>query len=380
MASVIAWMSSGSNSSAASPATSGSDERSEQATGTPRAIASRTGRPKPSESEGKTNAVGERVEAVEIGLVEPAGKRTSASVRARSARARSSRSCGVAVARHDQGRPPLGVEPRERLEQPQQVLVRALGRDAEHDRPVAEIERRAQRRLGRGRRRRPLGRRRAGPRRSSRSARRRCSTQIVAVDPRVDDDPVRAPRRSGNEHAACQAAQAEVGVGDQLVVEVVDRRDADERGRAAARSRRGCGRGRSPRARRAAAGAAARRAPTRRGCGRGPGRLIGRSRPRARRRRGRLAVDEARSSSTPVRRRQARDQLARVDLHPAGLARHEEDEVEADVHGGAGSRSDVYDPPPMAPDDRRRRRRPSTATTSRRAACGTCARRRASTG
>ena len=45
---VIALTSSGSNSSAASPATSGSEERSEHATGTPRAIASSTGSPKPS--------------------------------------------------------------------------------------------------------------------------------------------------------------------------------------------------------------------------------------------------------------------------------------------------------------------------------------------
>ena len=46
----------GSNSSAASPATSGSEEAFEHATGTPRAIASSTGSPKPSYSDGYTNA------------------------------------------------------------------------------------------------------------------------------------------------------------------------------------------------------------------------------------------------------------------------------------------------------------------------------------
>ena len=47
---------------------------SEQATGTPRAIASSTGRPKPSPSEGSTKQSARRVETLELGVVEPAGE------------------------------------------------------------------------------------------------------------------------------------------------------------------------------------------------------------------------------------------------------------------------------------------------------------------
>ena len=48
--------------------------------------------------------------------------------------------------------------------------------------------------------------------------------------------------------------------------------------------------------------------------------------------RGRLAVDEGGEARTVgARREQRRDQLARGDLHPAGLAGDEEDQVQADV-------------------------------------------------
>src|SRR5439155_7246008 len=53
--SAIASTDSGSTSTAASPATSGSDERSEVTTGHPHAIASSTGRPKPSNRDGYTS-------------------------------------------------------------------------------------------------------------------------------------------------------------------------------------------------------------------------------------------------------------------------------------------------------------------------------------
>ena len=60
IAAAIARASSGSNVSAAASATSASAPRSEHATGTPRDIASSTGRPKPSYREGKTKPVAAR--------------------------------------------------------------------------------------------------------------------------------------------------------------------------------------------------------------------------------------------------------------------------------------------------------------------------------
>ena len=78
-AAAIAAGSAGSNSSAASPATSGSDARSEHATGTPRAIASSTGSPKPSYSDGNTNAAASANRpSTSASLVQPR-KRTSSS-------------------------------------------------------------------------------------------------------------------------------------------------------------------------------------------------------------------------------------------------------------------------------------------------------------
>ena len=77
IASAIARGLSGSKSSAASPATSGERERSEQATGTPRAIASSTGSPKPSYSEGNTKQRGQRIQGLELGRRHPARNRVS---------------------------------------------------------------------------------------------------------------------------------------------------------------------------------------------------------------------------------------------------------------------------------------------------------------
>ena len=60
-------MSSGSTSSAASPATSGSAERLEVTIGTPAAIASSSGMPKPSSSEGNAKIDGARVPVGKLG-------------------------------------------------------------------------------------------------------------------------------------------------------------------------------------------------------------------------------------------------------------------------------------------------------------------------
>ena len=97
---------------------------------------------------------------------------------------------------------------------------------------------------------------------------------------------------------------------------------------------RGCARGPRPRARPAAAAASARRAPTARGCARSPAR----SRPAAAPPRDRPPAAAASRLMNAVKRipggacgEQRRDQLARGHLHAAGLARHEEDQVQADV-------------------------------------------------
>ena len=162
----IAARSSGSKSSAASPATSGSEEAFEHATGTPRAIASSTGRPKPSYSEGNTNAGGDRPQALELGRLEPA---RPADVVVEAELVRAPRSsllvCGRVAGEHEH-RTALDAM-RERLEQRVEVLVRALGREAKQHGAVAEREARAH--LGLAQRRR--ARRRAEPERR----RRRCA-------------------------------------------------------------------------------------------------------------------------------------------------------------------------------------------------------------
>jgi glycosyltransferase involved in cell wall biosynthesis len=94
-AEAIADSSCGSNSSAASPATSGSEETFEHATGTPRAIASSTGSPKPSYSEGNTNACASAHSPSSSSTETHAGKRTSPSMSSARARWRRSLSCAV---------------------------------------------------------------------------------------------------------------------------------------------------------------------------------------------------------------------------------------------------------------------------------------------
>ena len=95
MARAMAAVSWGSNISAASPATSGSDEEFEQATGTPRLIASSTGRPKPSWSEGSTKQVAAPNSASRSASSTWSRKHTRSDTPSARARSRSSSSCGV---------------------------------------------------------------------------------------------------------------------------------------------------------------------------------------------------------------------------------------------------------------------------------------------
>ncbi len=106
-----------------------------------------------------------------------------------------------------------------------------------------------------------------------------------------------------------------------------------------------------------------------------------------------LAVDERREAHARRRLLDERgDQLARGDLHPAGLAGHEEDQVQADVHSrGQGSAQALT---ARAPGIRSRERRPTMLAWPprsmsyllaynhwdlTRAACAICGRRRSRT-
>jgi hypothetical protein len=144
----------------------------------------------------------------------------------------------------------------------------------------------------------------------------------------IHDQPVRAPRRERHEHAHAEPAQAEVRLRHQLVVEVVQRGDAAE---GAGRRRR-----RPERVHEVAAGA--RRRPRQdellaahpldpvRGGDRQHDPVdaqVGVAR---------VAADEGGEAHAGRGPHQRRHQLARGDLHAAGLARHEEHEVEPDVH------------------------------------------------
>ena len=154
---------------------------------------------------------------------------------------------------------------RERLEQAREVLVRALGRHAQHH---------AAGRRGRAARaaRPPAAARRGGGRRARAAQRRPCRRRAEQVDElvahgvRVRDHPVRAARRERDEHPHPERPETEVRLGRGPVVEVVDRRDPRERtpgGRRGAEAVQQV----DPRARRRGAAAGpARPGPSRRGC------------------------------------------------------------------------------------------------------------------
>ena len=210
-----------------------------------------------------------------------------------------------------------------------------LGRRAEHDRPLARTQELAQRRLGH--RRRPASRP-AEAQRDNIDPRRGDPHQPFQVGPggrSVDDDAVAAARCQRDQHAHAACADPRPGLADDVVDEVMDRHHP------------------------------AKVAPHRPGVGEAvqevdpcpPGQA--REQPlltahpldpvasphRYRDRRNQLApwrscrlaglpVHECREPSLRGRRDELSDQLARVGLRATGLARDEEDEVQADVHTG----------------------------------------------
>ena len=176
------------------------------------------------------------------------------------------------IAGQHQQRPALGLDQRERVDQRGEVLVRALGRQAEQHPALAELEALARLASASGCSRAD----RAEPERNhvdalgrdARAARRGRARAL-----RVGDHAVRTPRRGGHEHPHALVADARVGLGEARVDEVVDRDHAAE----AAPQRRRAGEAvheldagaRRP----AAAAAAARPAPIARGCGRSRARV-----------------------------------------------------------------------------------------------------------
>ena len=126
----------GSKQTAASPATSRSTGRSEHATGTPRAIASSTGRPKPSKRVAVSEEVRggvERLEPLRVdGAEQPHVVGHAALGRARAQRAgvgavAGEREHGARVRRDARGRRPARAR----------FLCGRSERDAEHERPLA---------------------------------------------------------------------------------------------------------------------------------------------------------------------------------------------------------------------------------------------------
>ncbi len=234
-----------------------------------------------------------------------------------------------AVAGDHQHRAALGRDQRQRVQQPDQVLVRALGGQAERHLALAEAVTLAQLRLGQC----PLGVRLVQAQRHHVDLALGLvhqPHQVVARGARVRDHAMRAPDAERHDHADGPRAQALVRLGEGLVDQVVHGQEAAEappRGRQVRRAvqqvhaRPHGGRrhqqlvGQHPR--QAVAGVhghghAGHVAPR-------PGLAGG------------VAIDERGEPDVRANPHQRLDQVTRVDLHAAGLAWHEKDEVEADV-------------------------------------------------
>ena len=214
--------------------------------------------------------------------------------------------------------------------------MRALGRHAQSDGPVAQAQAGAQLELPRPAPRasvtpRPSGTtsiRAAGtPSSRTRSSRVLCASTTIRCE---------RLRRERHEHAHARGCRSTGGLGKDLVDEVVDRHDPGE----APVQRRRTG----ERVHEIDAGAPGQAgkvlllAAHALGAAASPARARRPSRPALR------AASPAASRFTNAVKRmsrrsggqQRRDQLARRDLHPPGLAGHEEDEVQADVGQCAG--------------------------------------------
>jgi hypothetical protein len=217
------------------------------------------------------------------------------------------------------------------LDQPGEVLVRALGRDRQRDAAVREPVALAQGRLGI----RIADGRGADALRDDVHPRRwdlEVARDVARGRLRDRDDAVRAARRERDEHAHPEPEQPEVRVGHDAVVQVVDRHDAAKRAAQRRRAREAvhelhAGAAREPREQLLLAAHpldAVARADRHLDDG---AKLV--PRPPGR---GGLAVDERRQRDVGALGGQRAQQLARVGLHAAGLAGNEEDEVQADVH------------------------------------------------
>ena len=116
---------------------------SAQATGTPRCHRLQHRQPEPLVERGKDERVGERPQALELLPREPPLEAHVGGTPSAAARARSSRLVPRGVAGQHQQRPALGGDARERADQREQVLVRALGGESQQHPPLAEREARA---------------------------------------------------------------------------------------------------------------------------------------------------------------------------------------------------------------------------------------------
>ena len=148
IACAIAGSERGSNSSAASPATSGSEERIGTGDRYPAGHGLEHGQPKALVQGGIDEGVGECPQALDLPSESQPSKRTSASdPELGGARAQLGLMPGGVAGQH-QHRPALGGDARERADQREQVLVGALGGERQQHPPIAQVEARARRLRG----------------------------------------------------------------------------------------------------------------------------------------------------------------------------------------------------------------------------------------
>ena len=240
------------------------------------------------------------------------------------------------VAGHHEHGPALRRHECERLEQRNQVLVRALGRHREQDRLPTDRVTRAQLRLGQGH----GGRGGAHAERDHVDALGAQAEQLheLIVDrPRVGEHALAAPCGERDERPHTEPEHPEVGLGDGAVVQVMDGGHATETPHAGARRREavhqvhaGC-RGPAGEERLLSAhpldavGGANRHHDGR--DERAPGRVAG-----ARR----LPAHERGELQLGHRGNEGGDQLAGVGLGASRLARHEVDQVQPNMKTGRG--------------------------------------------
>ncbi len=282
---------------------------------------------------GEHERVGERPQALEQLAADPAGEAHAVlEAEAPGLLAQLLLVRGRVTGEHEH-RAQLAGQRGERLDQPRQVLVRALGGERQQHRPVGQAEPFADR---------------AGVERGDASAQPEAlghdvdllgghaehPQQVVAGALRDRDHAVAAAHGGGHEHPHADVPQARVGLGEARVDQVVDGDDAAER----PPHRRGRGerveqRDAVPRGERRQQrllaehplDAVARADGDADRLHLAPGPVGG----------GGLAAEEGGEPHAGRRLgEQLGDQLARRDLHAAGLAGDEEDQVEGDVHRG----------------------------------------------